>query len=42
MKEIIKEKFKKEWSSFVTVEPLLWSHFVPTIYPDGDTSKRPY
>ena len=24
------------------VEPLLWASFVPTIYPDGDASKRPY
>lgn len=26
----------------VSIEPLLWASFVPTIYPDGDTSKRPY
>ena len=26
----------------VTIEPLLWASFVPTIYPDGDRSKRPY
>lgn len=24
----------------VTLEPLLWASFVPTLYPDGDTSKR--
>ena len=25
----------------VEVEPLLWASFVPTIYPNDDTSKRP-
>jgi len=24
----------------VTVEPLLWAAFVPTVYPNNDTSKR--
>lgn len=42
MKEQVKEKFKKEWSSFVEVEPLLFASFVPMIYPDGDTSKKPF
>ena len=25
----------------VEVEPLLWASFVPSIYPNGDRSKRP-
>lgn len=41
LKDIIKQNFKKEWSQLVTVEPLLWASFIPTIYPDGDTSKKP-
>ena len=36
----MKENFNKEWGSVVEVEPLLFSHFVPTVYPNGDTSKR--
>lgn len=42
LKEQIKEKFKKDWSSIVEVEPLLFASFVPMIYPDGDTSKKPW
>ena len=42
LKEQIKEKFKKEWSSIVTVEPLMFASFVPLVYPDEDTSKKPY
>lgn len=41
LKEIVKNNFRKEWSQLVTVEPLLWASFIPTIYPDGDTSKKP-
>jgi dynein heavy chain len=29
-----------EWNQIVTVKPLLWAKFVPTKYPDGDTSKK--
>ena len=36
----MKKNFNKEWGSVVEVEPLLFSHFVPTVYPNGDTSKR--
>jgi dynein heavy chain len=36
----MKENFNKEWKDIVEVEPLLWSHFVPTVYPNNDTSKR--
>jgi len=36
----MKSNFNKEWSDIVTVEPLLWTSFVPTVYPGGDTSKR--
>ncbi len=42
LKEQIKEKFKKDWSNIVEIEPLLFASFVPLVYPDGDTSKRPY
>ena len=38
----IKQKFKKEWSSIVKVEPLLFASFVPLCYPHGDTTKKPY
>jgi len=38
----VKDKFKKDWSSFVKVEPLLFGSFVPLCYPGGDTSKKPY
>jgi len=42
LKEIIKEKFKREWKSIVEVEPLLFASFVPLVYPDNDTTKKPY
>ena len=42
LKEQIKDKFKKDWNNIVEVEPLLFASFVPMVYPDGDTSKRPY
>ena len=41
LKEVLKEKFKWEWKSLVTVEPLLFSTFVPTVYPDDDETKKP-
>ena len=37
----MKDKFKKEWSSIVKVEPLLFGSFVPLIHPDNDKSKKP-
>lgn len=40
LKLIMKENFNKEWNQIVEVEPLLWSHFVPTVHPNNDTSKR--
>ncbi len=42
LKEQIKEKFKREWSSIVEVEPLLFASFVPLVHPDDDKSKKPY
>ncbi len=36
----MRKNFRREWRDLVTVEPLLWASFVPTLYPDGDTSKR--
>lgn len=41
LKDILKANFKKDWNQLVTVEPLLWASFIPTIYPDGDTTKKP-
>ena len=40
--EKMKEKFKKDWDKLVTVKPLLFSSFTPLIYPDNDTTKKPY
>jgi len=42
LKDLIKEKFKREWKSIVEVEPLLFASFVPTVYPDNDTTKKPF
>lgn len=42
VKEIAKDKFKKEWETIVKSEPLLFGSFVPLIYPENDTSKKPY
>jgi dynein heavy chain len=39
---IVKDKFKKDWSSLVLVEPLLFASFVPLCYPGGDKTKKPY
>ena len=41
LKGVTNEKFKREWDKLVTTSPLLFSSFVPTIYPDDDTSKKP-
>ena len=41
LKTLIKNNLKRDWESLVQVEPLLFASFVPTIYPDNDTSKRP-
>ena len=41
LKNIMRTNFRREWSSLITIEPLLWASFVPTIYPDNDTTKRP-
>lgn len=38
---MLRNNFKRDWSTLVQVEPLLWASFVPTIYPDGDTTKKP-
>lgn len=39
---VVKEKFKKEWTSLVKVEPLLFASFVPLCYPMSDPSKKAY
>ena len=41
LKDILKTNFKRDWGNLVTVEPLLWASFIPTIYPDGDKTKKP-
>ena len=41
LKDMLRTTFKKDWSALVQVEPLLWASFVPTIYPDGDTTRKP-
>jgi len=41
LKDIVKEKYKRDWHKMVEVEPLLFASYVPLIYPDGDTTKRP-
>lgn len=38
----IKDKFKKEWSNIVQVEPLIFGSFVPMCYPNNDTTQKPY
>ena len=42
VKEITKDRFKKEWDTLVKVKPLLFGSFVPLVYPEGDTTKKPY
>ena len=39
---MMKNNFKRDWETLVTVEPLLWASFIPTIYPEGDKSRKPY
>jgi len=41
LQETTTEKFKREWPKLVTVSPLLFSSFVPTIFPDDDETKKP-
>lgn len=40
LKPQMKETFRKKWSDLVLVEPLLFASFVPTVYPDNDTTKK--
>jgi dynein heavy chain len=42
MVDMMKVKFKKDWEKVVNVKPLLFGSFTPLIYPDNDTSKKPY
>jgi dynein heavy chain len=42
LKPVMNEVFKKPWTSVVKLEPLLFGHFIPTKYPDGDTTKPAY
>jgi dynein heavy chain len=41
LKITVDERFKRDWDKLVTVSPLLFSAFVPTIYPDDDNTKKP-
>jgi dynein heavy chain len=36
IKDVLKEKFRKDWDKLVTIEPLLFGSFVPCCYPNGD------
>ena len=40
LKDQITKKFKKSFDDLVEVKPLLFGSFTPTVYPDGDTSKK--
>ena len=42
LKDMMKTNFKRDWEGLVTVEPLLWASFIPTLYPDNDKSKKAY
>jgi len=37
----LKKRFKLSLDVLVTSKPLLWASFVPTLYPENDTTKRP-
>jgi len=41
LKEQTTKKFKKDIDSMIQIKPLLFASFTPTIYPEGDTSKKP-
>ena len=41
LKETMTAKYKRDWDKVVTVNPLLFSSFVPTIFPDDDNTKKP-
>jgi len=41
LKEKTRSQFRKEIDDIIEVKPLLFGSFTPTIYPDGDTTKRP-
>jgi len=41
LKKIVLSSFKKDWNDMVKCEPLLWGSFIPTMYPDGDNTKKP-
>jgi dynein heavy chain len=38
----VQERFKREWSSLVQQEPLIFGSLVPLCYPNGDTTLKPY
>lgn len=41
LKSIVKQNFNKDWSSISESDVIIWASFVPTIYPNDDTSKKP-
>ncbi len=41
LKEFTSKRFKKDLDNIIEVKPLLFGSFTPTIYPDGDTDKKP-
>ena len=38
----MQETFKKDYDKLVEVKPLLFASYVPTIFPEGDETKKPY
>jgi len=40
LKGILKANFRRNWEDLVTVEPILWASFVPTIWADSDQTKK--
>ena len=41
LKGIMKIRFKKTWEGLIVNDPLIFGSFVPMIYPEGDTTKKP-
>ena len=43
LRTIVKENFNRDWNTLVIEGiPLLFASFVPTLYPDGDTTRKQY
>jgi dynein heavy chain len=42
LKEQMTESFKKSYDKIVEVKPLLFASYVPTLYPEGDDTKKQF